>query len=291
MMTSSIDIASAEGAVRKRYVKNSIFKGVVVSLTVIAILPLIFILYYIIKKGITSISWTFLTQLPKPVGETGGGILNAIVGSAIIISVASLIAIPFSVAIGIYLSEFPKTRLAYWTRLCIDVLQGIPAIVVGIVIYIWVVKPMGGFSAISGSIAIALMMLPAITKATEETLIRVPAGLKEASFSLGASYFQTTVRALLPAAMNGILSGIILSIARVAGEAAPLLFTAFGNPYLSANLAKPISSIPLLIFNYSISPYEDWQKLAWGASFVLISFILLLNILTKIAEKRWKVRY
>ena len=269
--------------------KTTFFQGGSLALTFIAILPLLFILYYIIQKGVTSINWNFFTQLPKPVGETGGGILNAIVGSAIIIFMACIIAIPISIAIGIYLSEFPKPRLANRTRLSIDVLQGVPSIVIGIVIYVWVVKPMGGFSAISGSIALALMMMPPIAKATEETLKRVPAGLKEASFSLGASYFQTTVRALLPAAMSGILSGVILSIARVAGETAPLLFTAFGNPYLSTNVAKPMSSIPLLIFNYSISPYDEWQKLAWGASFVLILFIFLLNIvITKLQKENGK---
>jgi phosphate transport system permease protein len=282
---------SVETLVRSRNTKNKIFQGMVVVLTFVSILPLLFILYYIIQKGITSINWNFFSQLPKPVGEEGGGILNAIVGSAIIIFMASLIAIPFSVTIGVYLSEFPNTRLANSARLSIDVLQGVPSIVIGIVIYVWVVKPMGGFSAISGSIALALMMMPPIAKATEETLKRVPNGLKEASFSLGASYFQTTVRALLPAALSGILSGTILSIARVAGETAPLLFTSFGNPYLSYNLTKPISSIPLLIFNYSISPYEEWQKLAWGASFVLILFIFILNIITKIAERKWKVQY
>jgi phosphate transport system permease protein len=282
---------SVEKAVRSRYLKNSIFKGVVIALTFMAVLPLIFILYYLIQKGLTSVSWAFLTQMPKPVGETGGGILNAMVGSAIIIAMASIIAIPFSIAIGVYLSEFPKTRIANFTNLSVDMLQGVPSIVIGIVIYEWVVRPLGGFSALSGSFALALMMMPPIIKATEETLKRVPAGLKEASFSLGASYYQTTMRALLPAAMSGILSGVILSIARISGETAPLLFTSFGNPYLSTNITKPMSSIPLLIFNYAISPYDEWQKLAWGASLVLIIFIFLLNIVTKIAERKWKVHY
>ncbi len=280
---------SVEDLAYSRHLKNVVFKGAVIALTFIAILPLFFILYYIIAKGVSSISWSFLTHLPKPVGETGGGILNAIVGSAIIILMASVIAIPFSIAMGVYLNEFPKTRLASITRLGVDVLQGVPSIVIGIVIYEWLVKPLGGFSAISGGVALALMMVPPIVKATEETLKRIPAGLKEASLSLGASYYQTTVRALLPAAMSGILSGTILSIARISGETAPLLFTAFGSPFLNTNVTKPMSSIPLLIFNYAISPYEEWQKLAWGASLVLIVFILTLNIITKIAERKWKV--
>jgi phosphate transport system permease protein len=170
-------------------------------------------------------------------------------------------------------------------------MQGIPSIVMGIVIYIWVVKPMGGFSALSGSIALALMMVPSITKATEETLKLIPGTLKEASLSLGVPYYRTVLKVLVPAGLSGILSGVILSVARVMGETAPLLFTAFGNPYLNANIFKPMSSIPQLIFNYAISPYEDWHNLAWGASFVLIVFVLVLNLLTKLIEKRWKVQF
>ncbi|HWB63764.1 MAG TPA: phosphate ABC transporter permease PstA [Chitinophagales bacterium] len=283
--------SNIEKLVYRRHLRDVVFKTLVQVLTFMAVLPLLFILYYIISKGITSINWDFLTRLPKPVGETGGGILNAIVGSALIIFVASIIAIPFSIMLGIYLSEAQKGALANWARIGIDTLQGVPSIVLGIVVYVWVVKPTGGFSGFSGSIALALMMVPPIAKATEETMKRVPTGLKEASFALGASYYQTITRAILPAAISGILSGTMLSIARVAGETAPLLFTAFGNPYLNANMGKPMSSIPLLIFNYSISPYEEWQKLAWGASFILIAFIFILNMLTKIAEKRWKIQF
>ena len=274
-----------------RFYKNNLFKGVVILLTGVSILPLFFILYYIIRQGISSINWDFITNLPKPVGEIGGGILNAIQGSAIMILVASLIAIPFSIYIGIFLSEFPNNKLAYVTRVAVDVLQGTPSIVIGIVIYEWVVKPIGSFSALSGSIALALMMIPSIAKATEETLKLIPYSLKEASLSLGVPYYRTVFRVVIPAGIGGIMAGVILSVSRIAGETAPLLFTAFGNPFMNSNILKPMSSIPLLIFNYAISPYEEWHKLAWGASFVLIIFILFLNLVTKLAERRWRVQF
>ena len=172
-----------------------------------------------------------------------------------------------------------------------DVLQGIPSIVIGIIIYLWIVKTMGGFSAFSGSLALSLIMLPSIIKSTEETLKLIPDSLKEASLSLGVPYYRTILKVILPSGISGILSGTILSVSRVAGETAPLLFTAFGNPFMNTNLMKPMSSMPAVIFSYAISPYEDWQKLAWGAAFILISVILLLNIITKIAQQRWRVQF
>lgn len=277
--------------IRLRNYKNIFFKAVIIALTSVTAIPLLLILYYIFRQGIASINWDFFVNLPKPVGETGGGIFNAIVGSLIIIFVASLIAVPFGVSIGIYLSENAHSRLAHWARLSVDVLQGIPSIVIGIIIYLWVVKPFGGFSAVSGSLALALMMLPSIIKASEETLKLIPYSLKEASLALGVPYYKTMLRVIVPAGLSGIMSGIILGIARIAGETAPLLFTAFGNPFTNYNIGKPMSSLPLVIFNYAISPYKDWQRLAWGASFILITFILLLNIITKIAEKKWKVQF
>ena len=277
--------------IRYRNFKNLFFKGIVILFTASCTLPLLLVLYRIAKEGINAINWSFLVNLPKPVGETGGGIANAIVGSAIIILVASVIAIPFGVSIGIYLSEYRKSKLAYWVALSVDVLQGIPSIVIGIIIYLWVVKTMGGFSAFSGSLALSLIMLPSIIKSTEETLKLIPDSLKEASLSLGVPYYRTILKVILPSGLTGILSGTILSVSRVAGETAPLLFTAFGNPFMNTNLMKPMSSMPAIIFNYAISPYEDWQKLAWGAAFILISVILLLNIITKIAQRRWRVQF
>ena len=277
--------------IRYRNFKNLFFQGIVILFTASCTLPLLLVLYRIFKEGINAINWSFLVNLPKPVGETGGGIANAIVGSALIIVVASVIAIPFGVSIGIYLSEYRKSKLAYWVALSVDVLQGIPSIVIGIIIYLWVVKTMGGFSAFSGSLALSLIMLPSIIKSTEETLKLIPDSLKEASLSLGVPYYRTILKVILPSGISGILSGTILSVSRVAGETAPLLFTAFGNPFMNSNLMKPMSSMPAVIFSYAISPYEDWQKLAWGAAFILISVILLLNIITKIAQQRWRVQF
>ncbi|MCX6256373.1 MAG: phosphate ABC transporter permease PstA [Bacteroidia bacterium] len=260
-------------------------------MTTVCTLPLLLVLYKIFREGISAINWDFFVNLPKPVGETGGGIVNALIGSVLLILVASVISIPLGVFTGIYLSEYRNTKLSYFTLLSVDVLTGVPSIVIGIIIYLWVVKTMGGFSAISGSIALSVMMLPSIIKSTEETLKLIPNTLKEASLSLGVPYYRTILKVILPAGITGILSGIILSIARVAGETAPLLFTAFGNPFINTNILKPISSLPAIIFNYAISPYEDWHKLAWGASFVLIIIVLFLNIITKIAQRKWKVQF
>ncbi len=280
-----------EKQIGRRNNKNKVFKGVIIAGTIISTLPLLLILFYIFKQGITAINWHFLTNLPKPVGETGGGVSNALVGSIMILLVSCIIAIPTGIIIGIYLSEEIKSKLAYYCRLAVDVLQGIPSIVIGIIIYEWVVRPMGGFSAFSGSMALALMMLPSIIKATEETLKLLPESLKEASLALGVPYYKTILKVIVPTGISGITTGVILSIARVIGETAPLLFTSFGNPFMSTNIFKPMSSLPLIIFNYATSPYEDWHQLAWGASMLLILMILFLNIITKIVQRKWKVQF
>jgi phosphate transport system permease protein len=224
------------------------------------------------------------------VGETGGGIANALLGSLLIVFLAAIIAVPVGILCGIYLSENRNSKLAYWSRLAVDVMQGTPSIVVGIVIYFWVVKPSGTFSAISGSIALALLMLPIVIRSTEETLKLLPDSLKEAGLALGLPYHKVILRIIVPCGMSGILSGVMLSLARITGETAPLLFTAFGNPYLTANVLRPMQSLPLLIFNYATSPYDEWHDLAWGASLILLIWVLILNITTKLITKRWKVQ-
>ncbi|MGZ4025532.1 MAG: phosphate ABC transporter permease PstA [Flavisolibacter sp.] len=269
---------------------SRIFKGLVILLAFSITLPLIAILFYVIREGASRINWHFLVNIPKPVGEAGGGIANAIVGSLMIVIIAAFIAIPFGIMAGIYLSENKKSRLAYWSGLAVDILQGVPSIVVGIVIYFWVVKPIGGFSAFSGSLALAVMMLPIIIRSTEETLKLIPSSLKEAGLALGLPYHKVILKVILPCGLSGILSGSILAVARVAGETAPLLFTAFGNPYLNTNITRPMQSLPLLIFNYATSPYEDWHNLAWGASMILLIWIFLLNIITKLITRKWKVQ-
>jgi phosphate transport system permease protein len=280
-----------EKQIARRNSKNKLFKGVIIAGTIISTLPLLLILFYIFRQGIAAINWNFLTNLPKPVGETGGGVSNALVGSIIILLVSCIVAIPAGIIIGIYLSEETKSKLAYYCRLAVDVLQGIPSIVIGIIIYEWIVRPLGGFSAFSGSLALALMMLPSIIKSTEETLKLLPESLKEASLALGVPYYKTILKVIVPTGIRGITTGVILSISRVIGETAPLLFTSFGNPFMSTNIFKPMSSLPLIIFNYATSPYEEWHQLAWGASMLLILMILFLNIITKIVQRKWKVQF
>jgi phosphate transport system permease protein len=273
-----------------RKTKSKAFQVLIFVLAFMITLPLIAIIFYIFKEGVTKINWNFFTNIPKPVGEIGGGIANALLGSVLIVFTASVIAVPIGIMCGIYLSENKTGRLPYWSRLAVDVLQGIPSIVIGIVIYFWLVKPLGTFSALSGSVALSVMMLPIIIRSTEETLKLIPFSLKEAGLALGLPYHRVILKVIVPCGVSGILSGVMLSVARIAGETAPLLFTAFGNPYISADITKPMQSLPLLIFNYATSPYEDWHNLAWGASLILLIWVLLLNILTKLSTKRWNVQ-
>ena len=277
-------------SVKFRLGKSSGFQVLIYVLAFACVIPLLAILFFIIKAGITKVNWHFLVNIPKPVGETGGGIANALVGSIIIILVAAVIAIPIGILAGVYLSENRKSRLAYWTRLSTDILQGVPSIVIGIVAYFWLVKPLRGFSALSGSAALAIMMLPIVVRSTEETLKLLPPSLKEAALALGMPFHRVIFKVVIPVGVSGILSGVMLSIARITGETAPLLFTAFGNPYLSLKLTKPMQSLPLLIFNYATSPYNDWHDLAWGASLILLLWVLFLNIFTKIITRKWKVQ-
>ena len=273
-----------------RITKSSGAHWLIVMLSVICVLPLLFVLIYIIKAGIGAINWDFFINIPKPVGEIGGGIANALIGTVIIILVATVIAVPIGILCGIYLNEFNKNKLTYWISISVDVLQGIPSIVMGIVGYFWLVIPFGGHSALSGSVVLAIMMLPIIIRSTEETLKLLPNSLKEAAYALGVPFHRVIIKIIIPCGFSGILSGVMLSVARVAGETAPLLFTAFGNSYITTNLLKPMQSLPLLIFNYATSPYQDWQNLAWGASLILLIFVLSLNLLTKLMTRKWKVR-
>ena len=265
---------------------STVYEWLLLLLSGLLMVPLAFILFYLIKQGITAINWTFLTSLPKPVGETGGGVSNAIVGTLIIVAIASIIAIPLGMLIGIFTAENKTARLADAVRIAIDTLQGIPSIVIGIIAYTWVVRPMGGFSAFSGGIALAFIMLPLVAKSTEETVKLIPDTLKEASYALGAPYYKTILFVVIPSSINGIIAGILLGIARICGETAPLLFTAFGNPFMSLKLQKAINALPLLIFNYATSPYDDWQQLAWGASLLLIGFVLFLSLLAKVVIRK-----
>jgi phosphate transport system permease protein len=221
----------------------------------------------------------------------GGGISNAIIGTFMLIGIATAFSVPLGIFAGIFLSENRKGRLASLTRLCVETLQGIPSIVIGIIAYIWLVVSVGSFSALSGGVALGLMMLPVIITATEETLKLIPESLREASLALGVSYPRTILKVIVPAGLSGIVTGVLLSIARVAGETAPLLFTAFGSPFMNLNILKPVNSLPLMIFNYATSPYPEWHVFAWGASFVLIVLVSGLNLLTKFVTREWKVQF
>ena len=254
-------------------------------------LPMILILFFIAKNGIAAIDWNFLTRLPAPVGETGGGISNAIVGTTILVLISCVIAVPLGVLIGIYLAENRKGKLAGLSRLSVETLMGIPSIVIGIIAYVWFVVPAGSFSALSGGIALSIIMLPVVVMSTEETLKLVPDSLKEASLALGVSYPRTIMKVVLPAGVSGIFTGILLGIARVAGETAPLLFTAFGCPFMQVNVFKPVNSLPMTVFNYATSPYPEWHTLAWGAALVLLALVLALNLIAKFGLNKWKVRF
>jgi phosphate transport system permease protein len=277
--------------IQLRIFKDRLFLAMVVLFSFVMVAPLLLVIFHIVKNGIGVISWEFLTSLPRPMGEPGGGIVSGLAGTLLLIGIASLIAIPLGVLAGIYLVEQKKGAIATGVRMSMEVLQGIPSIVIGIVAYAWVVLNMGTFSALSGGVALAVMMLPVIVRSTEETLRLIPDTIREASLALGVTYTRTILKIIVPTGLTGILTGILLALARIAGETAPLLFTAFGNPFMSLNVLKPIDSLPLLIFNYATSPYPAWHAKAWGAALVLVVFVLGMNIFAKVIAKRWKVRF
>ena len=274
-----------ENNIEKRVKINKIIDLTINILSYFLMVPLILILAYIIKNGIANFNLDFFISLPKPVGEEGGGASNAIIGTLMIVFGASILSIPIGVLIGLYLSEHTN-KLSDIVRVSIETLQGIPSIVYGIVAYAWIVLPFNSFSAISASIALGLMILPMVTKATEETLKMIPNTLKEASYALGSSYLNTMFKVIIPAGYKGILSGILVGLARITGETAPLLFTAFGNPFMNLNPLQPTNALPLIIYNYATSPYEEWQSIAWTASLFLIIFVLFLSIMSKLVVKK-----
>jgi phosphate transport system permease protein len=251
-------------------------------LTLAAIVPLIWIIAYVIKKGISALSIDFFTQLPTPAGIPGGGLLNALVGSFITVGVGILLAAPVGVLAAFYVLKNPNKPAGLAIRFATDVISGVPSIVMGIFAYTIIVLPQKHFSAFSGCIVLAFIMLPIIVRTTEEMLRLVPNSLREGSLALGASDWRTSLSVMLPAASSGILTGIMLAISRGAGEAAPMLFTAFGNPFLSTNLNQPVATLPHTIYVYAISPYADWQAKAWGTALVLIMIVLLFNIIARL---------
>jgi phosphate transport system permease protein len=261
------------------------------GLSTLAVLaPLLAILIYLLYQGASSISWSFLMHLSKPVGESGGGMANAIAGSALILAEASLMGIPVGVAAGIYLSEFAHNKFGTLIRFSADVLNGVPSIVIGLTAYAIVVLPARHFSALAGGVALAIMMVPTISRTTEEALRMVPGSVREAAFGLGILERKTVVSIVLPAARSGIVTGAMLAFARVAGETAPLLFTALGNQFWNLNPSQPTAALPLQIFAYAISPYDDWHKQAWAGALVLIVLIMGVVTVVRIAASRSTLR-
>lgn len=271
---------------RQRYlvrrITNTVMLGLTGLATVVAIIPLLWIVLYVLIQGGRFLSFDFFTKLPTPVGVPGGGVVNAIVGSAILVTLACIFSIPIGILAAIYASAHPNTRLGLSLRFATDVLSGIPSIVVGIFAYTVVVLPMHQFSALAGGVALSIIMLPTVTRTTEEMLKLVPNSLREASLSLGAPEWKTSLRVMLPAALEGVVTGIMLGIARVAGEAAPLMLTSFGNSFMNTDITHPIAALPQTIYIYAVAPYKDWHDKAWTTALVLMTLVLGLNITARL---------
>ncbi|MGE5683325.1 MAG: phosphate ABC transporter permease PstA [Bacillota bacterium] len=271
---------------RLRKFKSSTMTLLSIFCAFAVIVPLFIILFYTLKQGLSSINWEFFTHMPKPAGETGGGMANALAGTAIMIGLGCLLGIPTGIFSGIYLSEKDSSLFAKTVRFLTEVLNGIPSIVIGVVAYIILVVPMKRFSALAGGFALGIIMMPLITRTTEEMLRLVPGTYREAALALGAPKWKAALFVVLPAAFKGIFTGVLLSIARAAGETAPLLFTALGNRFWSTKLDQPIASLTVFIYDYSKAPFEDWNRQAWAAALVLIMLIMIINIVFRVISRK-----
>jgi phosphate transport system permease protein len=270
----------------RRRLKSRLMVGVMLIAVAVAVLPLILILSSLVMRGAGSLSPSFFTNPPVPVGEIGGGVLHAIVGTLTIVGVASLVGVPIGIAAGLYCTEYPATRLAVVTRFIADVLNGTPSIVVGILAWTWVVVPQQNFSAMAGSVALSVLMIPMVMRTTEELLKLVPNSLREAALALGFPRWRTSISVVLRTALPGIVTGTLLAVARISGETAPLLFTALGSEYLSTRLDQPMAALPLLVFKYAQSPYPEWHQLAWTSALVLILVVLALSVAARLATRQ-----
>ena len=253
---------------------------------VVALIPLAFILFYVLSQGIAALNVAFFTEMPKPVGESGGGMANAIVGSLIVTGLAAILAVPIGVMSGIYAAEYTGTRLASAARFAADTLNGVPSIVIGVFVYTIAVLTLGRFSALAGGIALGLMMIPLIMRTTEELLRLVPPTLREGALALGATRGRAVFTVVVPAALPGILTGILLALARIAGETAPLLFTALNNRFWSTDVTQPISTLTVQVFTYAIAPYPEWHQQAWAGALVLVTLVLVCSLLARLATAR-----
>ena len=258
----------------RRQMTDHFFTGLAASLSMVVVCTLIAIFAYLVLKGAGSLNCSFLTQTPKPVGEVGGGMANALLGSIMILAIASIFGVPIGIGAGIYLAEYGRNRLGKLVRFTSDVLNGVPSIVIGLVAYGLVVIPQRHFSAFAGGVALAIMMVPTVARTTEEMLLLVPHAVREAAFGLGIPQWRTTISITLATARSGIITGVMLAFARVAGETAPLMFTAFGNQFWSFSPMEPIAALPLQIFTYAITPYDDWHRQAWAGALMLVILIV-----------------
>ncbi len=271
----------AQHATRRKVV-DQVVRGACVGATVLALVPLVSVMYYVAQKGLGGVNLAFFTELPKPVGETGGGMANAIEGTLELVGLACLFGIPSGVLAGVYLAELGHGWTAKVVRFCADVMSGVPSITVGIFVYTLMVLTMKRFSALAGGVALAVLMLPTVTRTTEELLKLVPEALREAALGLGVPKWRATLRVVLRTAAPGIATGVMLAIARVAGETAPLLFTSFNNRFWSDGIDQPTASLPVQIYTYAVSPYDDWHRQAWAAALVLVTMVLLLNVAARL---------
>jgi phosphate transport system permease protein len=277
-MAAVVGNLHGETSYRYRKFKSDAMMAVTVGATILTLIPLVLVLGYLLTKGVASLNWAFFTHMPAPVGEAGGGMANAIVGTLELIGLASLIGVPIGIGSGLYLAAHRGSRFASAARFGADVMMGVPSIVVGIFAYAAVVRPMGGFSTIAGAVALAVIMVPLVTRTTEEMLLLVPPEMREAALALGVPAWRTALFVVARTAARGIATGAILAIARIAGETAPLLFTAFGNRFWSTSLTKPIASLTVQVYTYAISPFPDWQRQAWAGALVLTTIVLALEL-------------
>jgi phosphate transport system permease protein len=273
-----------------RKFKSALASGLSFTSALLVISPLALVFLYLLISGATSVNWDFFTNLPAPVGEKGGGMANAIVGTLELLGLASIIGIPVGVLGGVYLAEYGSARINWGLRFVADVLNGVPSITWGVVVYGLVVLRFKSFSAYAGGLALGLMMIPLIMRTTEEVLLLVPNGYREASLALGISRWKTILRIVMKTASKGIVTGILLALARIAGETAPLLFTAFGNRFWNRNLAEPIAALPLQVFSYAISPYDDWHRQAWAGALVLVVGIFVINLVVRVLTRERTAR-
>ncbi|HEX7336189.1 MAG TPA: phosphate ABC transporter permease PstA [Gemmatimonadales bacterium] len=269
-----------------RRLLSNLMVGLMVGAVIVALLPLVFILANLIIKGAGSLSLDFFTKTPAPAGETGGGVAHAIVGTLIIVGAASLIGLPLGIGAGIYCAEYPGSRLTTITRFVADVMNGTPSIVVGVFAWAWIVAQQKHFSALAGSVALAILMIPMVLRTTEEMIKLVPNSLREAALALGYPRWRTSLSVVVRSTLPGIVTGSLLAVARIAGETAPLLFTALGSQYLSFDLDQPMAALPLTVYQYATGPYEEWHQYAWAAALVLILVVFVLSLGARLAIRR-----